>query len=56
MDLHISYPLNVQNDSLKKKKPTHAVGFATGSPPPFPAIWTGDQIGLWINASAVTKY
>jgi len=33
-------------------KPTYAVGFATGSPLPFPANWIGDQIRLWINAPA----
>jgi hypothetical protein len=42
---------------LKKETDARgAVGFATGSPLPFPTIRIGDQTGLWINASAVTIY
>jgi len=40
----------------KQTKPTNAVGFAFGSPLPLPVVWIGDQIGQWINASAVTFY
>jgi hypothetical protein len=38
---------------LKQTKPTNAVGFAIGSPLPFPEYWNGDQSGLWIIASAI---
>jgi hypothetical protein len=37
---------------VKQAKPTHAVGFAIGSPLPIPMFWIGDQTGLWINAPA----
>jgi hypothetical protein len=51
IDLRIFYPLNGENACLKNKRNRRlAVGFATGSPLPFPVNWIGDQTGLWINA------
>ncbi len=47
--------MSVESADVKKKKPTQAVGFAIGSPLPSPAIWIGDQTGLWINAPANNK-
>jgi hypothetical protein len=54
IDLCIFYPLlYVDTAVLNKRNRRNAVGFATGSPRPYPGIWIGDQkIGLWINAPA----
>jgi hypothetical protein len=42
-----------QASSLKKTKPTYAVGFATGSPRPYPKHWICNQFfRQWINAPA----
>jgi hypothetical protein len=43
IDLFIFYPFYVETAMLNKRNRHVAVGFATGSPLPYPRIWIGDQ-------------